>query len=498
MKAVADVIHTAFHRPDTRLYKVVNGAVWLLIVASVGLFVLELTTAVDLTSSGTFALIDRVILLLFGAEITLRIGSYRPPELSFYRFDRAARLRATLRGRLLYAAEPLNLADILTVLALIPELRGLRALRLLRLVRVRVLFRYSNPIASITRAIVDNRLLYYAALSLLGMEVLIGGLTVWLSERAANPAVNSMADGFWWALVTLTTVGFGDISPVTPLGRFIGAVLMMGGVFTLAVFAGIVGRTLLTSALAFNEEQHRMIDLIDHVIICGYHPGARMLLDTVREEIPVSVPVLIMAPGARPQDIPPEMTWIHADPTKERELDKADVAGARAVIIVGDRAALPQQADAVTIMTAFTVRAHLARQALTARRERPLHIVAEILDPENAGHAQTAGADEVILSTRLGFSLLAHAVQMPGTAAIVGSVASAGAHSLYIGRVPAEVATPTTFGELAGALKLSHGVLLIGVRDDEDAEDRLNPQNDYVIGASSRLLYLAKRPVLPR
>lgn len=297
--------------------------------------------------------------------------------------------------------------------------------------------------------------------------------------------------------MTLTTVGFGDISPVTPLGRVIGSVLMMGGMLTLAVFAGIVGRTLMTSALAFNEEQHRMNNLIDHVIICGYHPGARMLLDTVREEVPTSVPVLVMAPGERPQDIPPDMTWIDGDPTKESELDKADLVGARAVIIVGLRTALPQQADAVTIMTAFTIRSYLSKQPLTTRRERPLHIVAEILDPENVDHAETAGADEVIQSTRLGFSLLAHAVQMPGTAAIVGSVASAGAHSLYIGRLPEGVATPTTFGDLADTLKLSHGVLLIGVREGEGAEDRLNPPNDTAIGASCRLLYLAKGPVLP-
>jgi voltage-gated potassium channel len=497
MNALAELVHTAFHRPETRLYKVVNGGVWLLIVFSVVLFLLELTTAIDLTTSSTYALVDRLILYLFGAEITLRILSYRPPELAFFRYGPAARLRATIRGRVLYAIEPLNLIDIVTVLALIPELRGLRALRLLRLVRVRSLFKYSNPLASIARAIIDNRLLYYAAISMLGLEVLLGGLTVWLSERTENPAVASMADGFWWALVTLTTVGFGDISPVTPLGRVIGAVLMMAGMFTLAVFAGIVGRTLLTSALAFNEEQHRMNNLIDHVIICGYHPGARMLLDTVREEVPASVPVLIMAPGERPLDIPPDMTWINGDPTKESELDKADPVSARAVIIAGQRTGLPQQADAVTIMTAFTIRSYLSKQPQTARRERPLHIVAEILDPENASHAETAGADEVIQSTRLGFSLLAHAVQMPGTAAIVGSVASAGAHSLYIGRLPEEVATPTTFGELADTLKLSHGLLLIGIREGDDTEDRLNPPNDCVIEASCRLLYLAKDPVLP-
>lgn len=497
MNAAAELVHTAFHRPETRLYKVVNGTVWLLIVVSVALFLLELATTVDLTTSGTYALVDRLILYVFGAEIALRILSYRPPELTFYRFDPAARLRATLRGRLLYAIEPLNLIDIVTVLALIPELRGLRALRLLRLVRVRGLFKYSNPLASITRAVIDNRLLYYAAFTMLGLEVLLGGLTVWLSEHNANSSVVTMADGFWWALVTLTTVGFGDISPVTPLGRIIGAILMMGGMFTLAVFAGIVGRTLLTSALAFNEEQHRMSNLIDHVIICGYHPGARMLLDTLREEIPASMPVLVMAPGERPQDIPPDMTWIAGDPTKESELDKADLVGARAVIIVGQRSGLPQQADAVTIMTAFTIRSYLSKQSQTARRERPLHIVAEILDPENASHAETAGADEVIQSTRLGFSLLAHAVQMPGTAAIVGSVASAGAHSLYIGRLPEAVATPTTFGALADALKLSHGVLLIGIREGEGAEDRLNPPNDCAIGAGCRLLYLARAAVLP-
>ena len=69
-----------------------------------------------------------------------------------------------------------------------------------------------------------------------------------------------------------------------PVGRVVAGFLMVGGMFFLALFAGIVGHTMLHAVLTIREEAFRMSSIIDHVVICGYEPGTRLLLDAIEEE----------------------------------------------------------------------------------------------------------------------------------------------------------------------------------------------------------------------
>ena len=166
------------------------------------------------------------------------------------------------------------------------------------------------------------------------------------------------------------------------------------------------------------------------------------------------------------------------------------------MIVVGSRTETPQNADARTLLTLFTIRRFMKGHERTEHRKEPLYIAAEILDDENVEHARTAGADEVIETRRLGFSLLAHAVTQPGTATIMGAVASAGANSLYVGAVPPAIPLPSTFGAVAGAVRISHGVLVLGLRG-ADGSNIINPPDPAVVAPGELLLYLAESAVLP-
>ena len=503
-------LHAAFHRPGTQVYRWVQGVVWTLIFVSVGLFLGELAMADrSLEWAGRWpqrlAAFDRFVLWFFAVELVLRVASYRPPAVDFFKHSRGGRVKAHVTGRLRFLLRPLMLVDLLTVAALVPELRGLRAVRLLRLLRTPRVFRYSRPFEGLARAFRENGLLFTFAFSLVGTAVLLGGTSLYLVERGSNPAISTLADGLWWALVTITTVGFGDISPVTALGRAVGAVMMVCGMFSLALFAGIVGHTLLHAVLGIREEQFRMSNYVNHIVICGYDPGARMLLDVLMDEIDVDErQVVVFSEGDRPPDLPAEMSWVSGDPTKESELGKVRLAHAAAAILVGARSTVPQQADARTILTAFTLRSFLTRADEAQRRNRPLYVVAEILDSENVEHARTAGADEVIETTRLGFSLVAHAIAIPGTGSIVSRVATAGAHSIWVGRIgkAGGETWPTNFGDLRRRLKEERDILLLGVRRGDPAtgaggEDRINPPDDTEVGPDTALVYLADHPRLP-
>ena len=495
-KTLFDTLHRAFHERGSELFIRTERVVWVAIVLSIVIFAIELQLPIDTPWHRTLTMIDGVFLIGFAIELALRVISYRPPELRLFRLGPANRVRLHLMGRLRFLLRPMQLIDLLTVLALIPVLRGLRALRLLRLLRSGNIFRYSHPLRGVGRAFQDNILLYGAGFGLLTLATLVGGLSFFLIEVKANPNIHTVGDGLWWAIVTVTTVGFGDITPVTSLGRILAGVLMVAGMFTLALFAGIVGRTLLNVVLSIREEQVRMIGYFDHVVICGYDAGTLMLLGTIAEEIDLNEhQVVIFAPGERPPEVPPHFAWIQGDPTKESELDKVRLSHAKTAIVVGARNIPPSDADARTILMVFTMRAYIDGHALNAERQRPLYVVSEILDAENVDHALTAGADEVIETTRLGFSLLAHTITQPGTARLMSILGTKGVQNMYVGGVPKGVTIPDGFETVAHAVKAATGALVIGLKNDQ-GDHVLNPAHDVMVTAKSALIYIAESPVL--
>ena len=497
-RRIRERVYAAFFRPETGIYRIVQSVVWALILASVGLFIVDFSLGASYAGKSVVARLDRLILSLFAVEITLRILFYRPPDLDFFAFSPSARVRRHLVGRLYYILRPMTLVDILTVAALVPALRGLRALRLLRLLRSARLFRYSNPFHGLARSFRENSLLFALAFSFLLSAVLLGGISFFLIEGRTNPDMSSAWDGIWWALVTITTVGFGDISPQTGLGRTVGGVLMISGMFTLAFFAGVVGNTLLKSVLTIREEHFRMTGYIDHVVICGYEPGAGLLLEAIMKEIDVeSTQLVVFAEGERPADLPPDLVWVNGDPTKESELDKVRMSHAAAAILVGLRAVLPQDADAKTLLTAFTIRSYMKSRSSAVRRRRELYVVAEILDVENVAHAYAAGADEVVETRRLGFSLLAHAVTMPGTAALIGQVATSSSHGMFIGELPDGDWSGRSYGDVRREIKSRFNVLVIGLRNPATNVDQLDPPDDAVIADDTQLIYLGEAVTLP-
>jgi voltage-gated potassium channel len=493
-----NLVRDAFHAPGTPVYRWVNGIVFGLIAFSVVLVVAEVFYPRGQDSLWDW--VDQAIVGIFAIELTLRVATFRPPTLDFYRHDPASAAWHHVVGRLKFLVRPMNLIDLICVLEFIhPAFRGLRAVRALRLFRsFRGTPRTLRSLAGLERAFSDNRLLYYLGFSVLGTAVVLGGTSLWLIEKDREGGVSSLSDGMWWALVTITTVGYGDITPAAddPMGRIVAGVLMVAGMVILALFAGIVSNTLLNSVMALRVEQFRMSDSLGHIVICGYNEGASLLLETLTAEIDITqVECVIFAPGERPVSLPIEFRWVQGDPTKESGLEQVRMAQAKAVIIVGSRAELPQNADAITILTAFTVRRYMKKHEENAKRSRPLYLIAEVLDHENVEHAFAAGCDEVIETTRLGFSLLTHAIDHPGTAALMGGIASADGQNLYVGRLPDDLAEPRSFGSVSRDLA-PRGLVVMGIRTP-GGRDRLNPPITETVPADAAVIYMAPRPILP-
>jgi len=491
-------LRQAFHRPGTRIYALVETSVFALIAVSILILILEAIPILGEGPRRVLDVADRLILGLFALELFLRVATVRPRVLGLLPMSFSERLFVEIRARVLFMAQPMVLIDLITVLSLFSGLRALRAVRLLRLLRTLKLFRYADPLRAGTAAVRDNSLLYVLGIVFFAGSVVVGGLTMYFAEVGAEGSkIHDLGDAMWWALVTITTVGYGDITPATGMGRVVAGFLMLDGMFCLATFAGIVGHTLLSNLMTIRKEQLRMSTRTGHIVVLGYESSALPLLEVLQEEFPGDdQPMVIFSPLEPLQDIPDRFTWVPGDPTKESELDKVRLAYARAAVVMGrGRGRNLADADAVTLLTLFTIRSYMEKKDREGLKRRiQLQVVAEVLDPENVQHALVSGADEVVQTARLGLSVLGHTVAMPGTGTALNIVISDPSQKMFVGPLSAILDDiPPAFGELTKLLKEHHDVLVMGVQDPSTDAVTLNADANHRIYRETRVVYLAAR-----
>ena len=118
------------------------------------------------------------------------------------------------------------------------DLRWLRVLRLLRLLKIS---NYSSALEDFFSAIKADWRSFSAALYLMLIALFLSSALMYLAEHDIQPEkFSSIPETMWWGLITLTTVGYGDVSPMTPIGKIIGAFTAIMGVCTVALLTGIV------------------------------------------------------------------------------------------------------------------------------------------------------------------------------------------------------------------------------------------------------------------
>ncbi len=188
--------------------------------------------------------------VVFTIEYALRILT------ADMKFPGCGRLSATFR----YVVSPLAIIDLLSILPfLLPMLMpgtmlGIRSLRLVRLLRVFKLNRYFDATRLICDVVVSKKRELMVSVFFVSVLMLLSSLLMYSAEHTAQPEVFRNAfSGLWWAVATLTTVGYGDIYPVTALGRVLGAFIALSGIAVLAIPTGIISSGL-TERISRNAE----------------------------------------------------------------------------------------------------------------------------------------------------------------------------------------------------------------------------------------------------
>ena len=152
-----------------------------------------------------------------------------------------------LWGRLRYVFTPLALVDLVAVLPfylvfLKVDLRLVRAFRLIRLARIAKLGHYAKPATVILRVLHEKRQEMVLTLGLLMTLALIGATLMYYIEGGVQPdKFPDIPSALWWAVITITTIGYGDVYPVTPLGKVIGACFAILGILMIALPTGVFG-----------------------------------------------------------------------------------------------------------------------------------------------------------------------------------------------------------------------------------------------------------------
>ena len=220
-------LHTIIYEADTPMGKLFDVVLLILILVSVILVMLESVASIDTHYHDFLYFGEWVITIFFTIEYILRIITVKKASNYIFSFYGIIDFLSTI---------PLYLSFIL---AGSNALLAVRALRLLRVFRILKITRYMGEANKLNKALRDSKPKIFVFLFAVLILSIIAGTIMYLVEGEQSGFV-SIPISVYWCIVTLTTVGFGDIAPVTPLGQFIAAIIMIMGYGIIAVPTGIV------------------------------------------------------------------------------------------------------------------------------------------------------------------------------------------------------------------------------------------------------------------
>ncbi|MCK4842966.1 MAG: potassium channel protein, partial [Methylococcales bacterium] len=253
----------------------------LFMICLVMLSVFSLVYTVDHPLSNTGEMLERCVVFIFISEYLLRVWVYSNSHLIIINefekseylnthFSLLKTLKKIIGKKLEYV---FSLLAIIDLLAILPSYRPLRILRILLIFRLFKLFRYSNSIKIFSDVLSSKRFELITLAIFMGFLVFISSIAIYLFENTNSGGnIQHLYDAFYWSIVTISTVGYGDITPQTIGGRLVTVTLILIGLGVLSFFTSII-------VTAFNDKMHtlrankihaELSRYKDFIIICGY------------------------------------------------------------------------------------------------------------------------------------------------------------------------------------------------------------------------------------
>jgi len=225
-----------------------------LIMLSVVSIILETVDPINAQYGSYFQYFELISVTIFSIEYILRIWSITSHE-----------GYSAIRGRLQYATNPYMVIDFLAIIPFflggIVDLRFLRVIRLFRVFRVFKLARYSTSIQTMGQVLKKKKPDLIISVVVTAILLVLASSSIYYVEHEAQPEVfSSIPAAFWWGVVTMTTVGYGDVTPVTQAGQLLGGIVAFLGIGLFALPASILASGFIEEATGENEDEDEKLE----------------------------------------------------------------------------------------------------------------------------------------------------------------------------------------------------------------------------------------------
>jgi voltage-gated potassium channel len=302
--------------------------------------------------------------------------------------------------------------------------------------------------------------------------VLLAAVVVWLVER--DRTIATLADSVYWAFTTV--LGQGQASfVVSPLGRLLSWTLIIFGV---AIFGTITG-ALVALVIDFLIKEGQGLGASgyrDHVIVCGWNPTARDLIEELRTDA-YHVKVVVLAEMDK-NPAGEGVYFVRGDSTNVEALERAGISDAAAALVFPREPS--DDADMHSILTVMAIES-IAPGVRT---------VAEVNNPRHVDHFRRAQVDEILVTSRLASRLLARSALFPGLSELVTDIVSGGTGSeLYRIALPADF-VGLSIDEASARLRADHRATLLSV--NRGGQAFVNPPTDFTLQHGDDVIVVAE------
>ena len=351
--------------------------------------------------------------------------------------------------------------------------------------------KFSKEIPFVRRALVQAKDFFVVLkkekiLKLLGATwaiILLGATSLFIADRYyATKGAAGILDAIYWAVVTIATVGYGDVVPNSAVAKLLALVIILSGPALLSLLTASVASMLVQKKIREGEGLETIKDR-DHLIICGWNENGDKVIDILLLQLKGTKPKIILVNELEKEDIQSiqvnykesDIAFVRGDFVKEEVLARANLPRAKAAIVLADLSGgrTLDKADERTIFATMAIKSMASK----------VRTCAELIHGENKEHLLRANVDEIIVRGESSGALLATAAVSPGLADSVKSlINSQDPNKLWRVPVPSRFADKT-FGELLPYFRDKFQALLVGVVREKGSiklEDILSGDSTFI------------------
>ena len=296
-----------------------------------------------------------------------------------------------------------------------------------------------------------------------------------------EPHVN-WDNALWWSIVTLTTVGYGDIAPATIGGRVVGAIIMILGIGILGMFTATIASVFVENKLKVNRGMSEL-SIENHFIICEWNHRAHAILHELQSDHRVmNTPIVILADIAEKPTDDENLYFIRGD-VSEENLQRANLQTAKTVVILGDDDLDVNARDAQVVLAALTVESIFPE----------VYTVVELVNERNVHHCRKAKVDEIIVLNEFSSRLISRAALDHGISKVMAELLSSSiGNDLYQIPVPTEL-IGAPFLQVFSVMKRTRNSIVLAIYRKKLDQVISNPDVDFEIISGDQLVVVAQK-----